>query len=172
VVQEADVHGASWRGCRTRAMRNALGPVPKGAQPMVAAAIRRVPVRPDPADARETWRKLAGGFRGRWPRLAQLMDAAEADLLAYLASRPEHGRQVWSTNPQQRLSQEAKRRTDLVGISPNEAAVIRLVGSAPAEQHDERAVARRYLGVESLAKLLPADSPDPLPAPAVPGAAA
>ena len=163
----ATLHGTTWQRCRTHFMRNALSLVPKGAQQMVAATIRTVFFQPDPASARETWRKVADGFRARWPRLAQLMDAAEPDVLAYLAFPPEHWRQVWSNNPQERLNKEVKRRTDVVGIFPNDAAVIRLVGSVLAEQHDEWAVARRYLGVESLAKLTATDSSDPLPAPAV-----
>jgi transposase-like protein len=162
----ATLHGTTWQRCRTHFMRNALSLVPKSAQPMVAATIRTVFFQPDPASARETWRKVADGFRGRWPRLAQLMDAAEADVLAYLAFPPEHWRQVWSNNPQERLNKEVKRRTDVVGIFPNDAAVIRLVGSVLAEQHDEWAVARRYLSVESLAKLT-TDVSDPPPAPAL-----
>src|SRR5919199_1582561 len=97
----ATLHGASWQRCRTHLMRNALSLVPKGAQQMVAATIRTVFSHPDPASARETWRKVADGFRSRWPRLAQLMDAAEPDVLAYLAFPPEHWRQVWSNNPQE-----------------------------------------------------------------------
>jgi putative transposase len=168
----ATLHGSSWQRCRTHFMRNALSLVPKGAQQMVAATIRTVFFQPEPASARETWRRVADGFRARWPRLAQLMDAAEPDVLAYLAFPPEHWRQVWSNNPQERLNREVKRRTDVVGIFPNDAAVIRLVGSVLAEQHDEWAVARRYLGVESLAKLTTTELADPLPSPAVLEAAA
>lgn len=168
----AVLHGAAWQRCRTHCMRNALALVPKGTQQMVAATIRTVFFQPDAQSARETWRKVADGFRSRWPKLAQLMDAAEADVLAYLAFPPEHWRQVWSNNPRERLNKEVKRRTDVVGIFPNEAAVIRLVGSVLAEQHDEWQVARRYMSAESLTKVITPDLPDALPAPALLEAAA
>jgi putative transposase len=151
----------------TLLMRNALALVPKGAQQMVAATIRTVFFQPDAESARATWRKIADGFRPRWPRLAQLLDAAEDEVLTYLAFPQEHWRQVWSNNPQERLNKEVKRRTDVVGIFPNERAIIRLVGSILAEQLDEWAVARRYFSAESLAKLTASNSHDPLQAPAL-----
>ena len=89
---------------------------------------------------------------------------AEDEVLAYLAFPQEHWRQIWSNNPQERLNKEIKRRTDVVGIFPNDRAIVRLVGSVLAEQHDEWAVARRYFSAESLSKLITIDSPDPLPA--------
>ena len=148
-------------------MRNALALVPKGAQQMVAATIRTVFYQPDAESARATWRRVADGFRPRCPRLAQLLDQAEDEVLAYLTFPTEHWRQIWSTNPQERLNKEVKRRTDVVGIFPNERAVIRLVGSVLAEQNDEWAVARRYFSVESLAKVMSSESHDSLPAPAL-----
>ena len=149
----AVLHGASWQRCRVHFVRNALAYVPKAAAQMVAATIRTVFVQPDPQAAREQWRKVADGFRARFPRLADLMDAAEADVLAYLAFPPEHWRQIWSNNPLERLNKEIKRRTEVVGIFPNREAVTRLVGAVLAEQHDEWQVARRYFSAESLAKL-------------------
>ncbi len=149
----AVLQGAGWQRCRVHFVRNALALVPKSAQQMVAATIRTVFAQPDTATARETWRKVADGFRPRWPRLAELLDAAEADVLAYLAFPPEHWRQIGSNNPLERLNKEVKRRTDVVGIFPNAGAVIRLVGAVLAEQHDEWQVARRYFSAESLAKL-------------------
>jgi putative transposase len=149
----AALHGAAWQRCRVHFLRNALALVPKGAQEMVAATIRTVFVQPDAAAAKEQWRKVADGFRARFPRVAQLLDEAEADVLAYLAFPREHWRQVWSTNPLERLNKEIKRRTDVVGIFPNGPAVVRLVGAILAEQHDEWQVARRYFSAESLAKL-------------------
>src|SRR5919198_1140576 len=160
----AVLQGASWQRCRTHFMRNALALVPKGAQQMVAATIRTVFVQPDPQAAREQWRRVADSFRGRFPKLAHLLDEAEADVLAYLAFPPEHWRQIWSNNPLERLNREVKRRTDVVGIFPNPAAVIRLVGAVLAEQHDEWQVSRRYFSAESLAKLKGEVPTEPLPA--------
>src|SRR6266545_4166114 len=159
----AVLQGASWQWCRTHFMRAALARVQKGAQQMVAATIRTVFVQPDPAAAREQWRKVADSFRSRFPRLAALLDEVETEVLAYLAFPPEHWRQVWSNNPLERLNREIKRRTDVVGIFPNDAAVTRLVGAILAEQHDEWQVARRYFSAESLAKLSANDA-DALPA--------
>jgi putative transposase len=160
----AVLQGASWQRCRVHFVRNALALVPKGAQQMVAATIRTVFVQPDATTARETWRKVADGFRPRWPRLAELLDGAEVDVLAYLAFPPEHWRQIWSNNPLERLNKEVKRRTDVVGIFPNPAAAIRLVGAVLAEQHDEWQVARRYVSAESLAKLNREEVPTEPPA--------
>ena len=133
--------------------RNALALVLKTASQMLAATIRTVFVQPVAASARQAWRRVADGFRPKWPRLAALLDEAEADVLAYLAFPPEHWRQIWSNNPLERLNKELKRRTDVVGIFPNTAAVVRLVGAVLAEQHDEWQVSRRYFSAESLAKL-------------------
>ena len=152
----ATVHGAAWQRCRTHFMRNALCLVPKHAQQVVAAAIRLVFFQPDPTSAREAWRQTADGFRTRFPKLAQLLDTAEEEVLAYLAFPREHWRQIWSNNPLERLNKEVKRRTDVVGIFPNDAAIVRLVGAILAEQHDEWQVARRYLSAESLAQVLAA----------------
>jgi putative transposase len=159
----AVLQGASWQRCRTHFMRNALALVPKGAQQMVAATIRTVFVQPDPIAAREQWRRVADSFRGRFPKLAQLLDDAEADVLAYLAFPPEHWRQIWSNNPLERLNREVKRRTDVVGIFPTDASIVRLVGAVLAEQHDEWQVSRRYFSAESLAKLTNSEEVMPLP---------
>lgn len=151
---EAALQGASWQRCRVHFMRNALSLVQKAAQQMVGATIRTVFAQPDTESARGQWRRVAEGFRGRFDRLAELMEEAEEDVLAYAAFPPEHWRQIWSNNPLERLNKEVKRRTNVVGIFPNDAAVIRLVGAVLAEQHDEWQVARRrYFSAESLAKL-------------------
>ena len=163
----AVLQGASWQRCRTHFMRNALALVPKAAQQMVAATIRTVFVQPDAATAREQWRRVADQLRPRFPRVAQLLDDAEDEVLAYLAFPQEHWRQIWSNNPQERLNKEVKRRTDVVGIFPNDRAVIRLVGAILAEQNDEWQIARRYFSAESLAKLSPAPISDLLPTPSL-----
>ncbi len=145
--------GASWQRCKVHVMRNALSYVPKTAQGLVATTIRTVFAESDPARARARWRHVAASFRDRFARLATLMDDAEDDVLAYLGFPPEHGRQIWSNNPQERLNRQVTRRTDVVGIVPNAPAVLRLVGAVLGEQHDEWQTGRRYMSAESLAKL-------------------
>ena len=149
----AVLHGATWQRCRAHFVRNALALVPKATQSLVAATIRTVFAQPAAEAARGQWRQVADSFRARWPRLADLLDEAEVDVLAYLAFPAAHWRQLWSTNPLERLNRELKRRTDVVGIFPNPAAVLRLVGALLAEQHDEWQVGRKYFSAESLAPL-------------------
>jgi len=150
---EAVLVGASWQRCRVHFMRNALSLVPKAAQQMVGATIRTVFAQPDARSAHEQWRRVADGFRSRFPKLACLMDEAEEDVLSYAAFPSEHWQKVWSNNPLERLNKEVKRRTDVVGIFPNERSVIRLVGAILSEQHDEWQVSKRYFSAGSLAKL-------------------
>lgn len=157
----AVLNGVSWQRCRVHFVRNALALVPKGAHAMVAATIRTVFAQPDAARASSQWRQVADSFRERWPRLADLLDEAEVDVLAYLAFPAEHWRQIWSTNPLERLNKEVKRRSDVVGIFPNAAAVSRLVGAILSEQHDEWQAGRRYFSAESLAKRAPPPLPEP-----------
>jgi putative transposase len=157
------LQGAVWQRCRVHFIRDVLGLVHKDAQQMVAATIRTVFVQPDAAAARHTWRTVADSFRARFPRVAQMMDEAEDEVLAYLSFPHEHWHQIWSNNPLERLNKEIKRRTDVVGIFPNAGAVVRLVGAVLAEQHDEWQVARRYFSAESLAKLWTIEEVPPLP---------
>jgi putative transposase len=145
--------GASWQRCRVHFMRNALSLVPKAAQQMVGATIRTVFAQPDARGAREQWRRVSEGFGSRFPRLSELMDEAEEDVLSYAAFPQEHWQKIWSNNPLERLNKEVKRRTNVVGIFPNEAAVVRLVGAVLSEQHDEWQVSKRYFSLGSLAKL-------------------
>ena len=161
---EAVLQGASWQRCRVHFIRNALALVPKTAASMVAATIRTVFVQPDAASAREQWQRVIDNLGPNFPRLAQLLEEAEDDVLAYLAFPLEHWRQIWSNNPLERVNREVKRRTDVVGIFPNPASVIRLVGMVLAEQHDEWQVSRRYFSAESLAKLKEAQEAPPLAA--------
>jgi transposase-like protein len=157
------LQGASWQRCRVHFMRDALALVPKSAQQMVAATIRTVFAQPDAAAAREQWRRVADTFRTRFSRLAEMLDAAEADVLAYANFPAAHWHQVWSNNPLERLNKEVKRRTDVVGIFPNSASVVRLVGCILAEQHDEWQAARRYFSAGSIAKLNDEQEVGPLP---------
>jgi transposase-like protein len=150
---EAVLAGAGWQRCRVHFMRNALSTVPKEAQQMVGATIRTVFVQPDSESAHQQWRRVADGFRGRFAKLAELMDEAEEDVLAYAVFPKEHWQKIWSNNPLERLNKEVKRRTEVVGIFPNEVAVLRLVGAILNEQHDEWQVGKRYFGAGSLAKL-------------------
>lgn len=159
----AVLQGTSWQRCRVHFVRNVLALVPKSAAEMVAATIRTVFAQPDPEGARETWRRVADSLRGRFPRAAALLDEAEDEVLAYTAFPREHWRQIWSNNPLERLNREIKRRSDVVGIFPNDPAVIRLIGAVLAEQHDEWQVSRRYFSAESLAKLH-REVQEPLPA--------
>lgn len=147
------LQGASWQRCRVHWLRNALALVPKSAAEMVAATIRTVFVQPDAASTQEQWRRVADGLRSQFPKLAALMDASEADVLAYTTFPRAHWRQIWSNNPLERVMKEIKRRTNVVGIFPNQAAIVRLVGAVLLEQHEEWQVGRRYLSVESLATL-------------------
>ena len=161
----AAFQGATWQRCRVHFLRNALALVPKAAAQPIAAMIRTAFLQPDPAATREQWGRVLDSVRPRYPRLAALLEEAEDDVLAYLVFPPEHWRQIWSNNPLERLNKEVKRRTDVVGIFPNRAATLRLVGALLAEQHDEWQVGRRYLSAESLAKLAPQEVPaEPPPA--------
>src|SRR3712207_5141862 len=122
-------------------------------QQMVGATIRTVFAQPDAKSAREQWRRVSDGFRPRFPKLAELMEEAEEDVLSYAVFPAEHWQKIWSNNPLERVNKEVKRRTQVVGIFPNEAAVIRLVGAVLSEQHDEWQVGKRYFSAGSLAKL-------------------
>jgi putative transposase len=151
---ESVLQGASWQRCRVHFTRNALSLVPKAAQQMVGATIRTVFAQPDSESAREQWRRVSERFRSRFPRLSELIEEAEEDVLSYAAFPQEHWQKIWSNNLLQRVNKEVKRRTNVVGIFSNEAAVIRLVGAVLSEQHDEWQVSKRYFSTGSLAKLL------------------
>jgi transposase-like protein len=148
----AVLDGASWQRCRTHAMRNLLTRVPKTAQSLVATLVRTIFAQPDVTQVKAQFNRVVDQLQTQFPAVAELLIDAEGDLLAFSAFPPEHWRQIWSNNPQERLNREIRRRTDVVGIFPNRAACIRLVGAVLAEQHDEWAIARRYMSSESLAK--------------------
>jgi transposase-like protein len=159
----ATLPGASWQRCRTHFMRNLLTRVPKSAQSFVATMVRTIFAQPDAATVLEQHRRIADQLERRFPEAAALLDDATPDLLAFTSFPKEHWRQVWSNNSLERLNKEIRRRTDVVGIFPDRAAVVRLVGAVLAEQHDEWAVARRYMSAESIDKALtgpPATEPE------------
>jgi putative transposase len=149
----AKVLKASAQRCRVHFMRNALAHVPKGQRQMVAALIRTVFAQESEADARRQWRNVADQLRERFTKIGALMDEAEADVLAHMSFPKAHRLQIHSTNPLERLNAEVKRRTDVVGIFPNEAAIVRLVGALLLEQNDEWQLQRRYLQLEGLQTL-------------------
>jgi putative transposase len=144
--------GASWQRCRTHFVRNLLTRVPKSAQAMVATLVRSIFEQPD---ADTTWAqhaRVVAQLEERFADAAVMLVDAAPDVLAFTAFPKEHWRQIRSNNPQERLNKELRRRTDVVGIFPNRSSMIRLVGAVLAEQHDEWAVARRYMSAESLTK--------------------
>jgi putative transposase len=144
--------GATWQRCRVHFVRNVLTRVPRAAQSMVATLIRSIFEQPDHEQVLAQHARVVEQLAERFADAAEILISAQADILAFATFPKEHWRQIWSNNPQERLNKEIRRRTDVVGIFPNRSAVIRLVGAVLAEQHDEWAVARRYMGVESMAK--------------------
>jgi putative transposase len=155
------VLSATWQRCRVHFMRNALAHVGAKQRQMVAAAIRTAFTQETPAAARKEWRAVADRLRARFPKLGELMDEAEDDVLAHMSFPKDHWTQIHSTNPLERLNGEIKRRTDVVAIFPNEAAIVRLVGAMLLEQNDEWAVQRRYMSLETLEGL--SDDPQAKP---------
>jgi transposase-like protein len=148
----AALPGASWQRCRTHFGWNLKTRVPKAAQDLVSSLVRSIFAQPDAASVRAQHARIVAELTARFPAAADLLADAGPSLLAFAAFPVEHWRQIWSNNPQERLNREVRRRTDVVGIFPNREAIIRLVGAVLAEQHDEWAVARRYMSAESLAK--------------------
>jgi transposase-like protein len=146
--------GAAWQRCRVHFLRNVLAQVPKGSAEMVAATIRTIFAQPAPAAVREQLHVIAGMLGRQFPKVeAMLIDAAD-DVTAFAAFPPGHWKKIWSTNPLERLNKEIKRRTDVVGVFPNPAALLRLAGAVLVEAHDEwQAGERRYLSEGSMAQL-------------------
>ena len=150
----AKLLNATWQRCRVHFARNALAYAGKNGRRVVAAFIATAFAQNDAEAAKLQWRKVADQLRSTLPRLAAFMDEAEADVLAYMAFPAQHRPKIHSNNPLERLNGEIKRRTDVVGIFPNEAAITRLVGAILLEQNDEWAVQRaRYMTLETIAPL-------------------
>jgi transposase-like protein len=155
------VFRASWQRCRVHWMRNALAYVPKAQQNMAAAALRQAFIQPDRAQAGQVLRHVADQLREKWPKLAAFIDESETDVLSYLDFPEQHRSKLHSTNPLERLNKEVKRRADVVGIFPNEASIVRLIGAVLLEQNDEWQLQHRYMQVEGMAELAAADGGEP-----------
>jgi transposase-like protein len=158
------VFNASLQRCRVHWMRNALAHAPAKQRAAVAAMLKTIFAQETKAEAMAQWNVVADALRERQPKLSAMMDASREDVLAYMDFPKDHWPQISSTNPLERLNKEIKRRSDVVGIFPSDAAIIRLVGALMLETNDEWAVARRYMSLETLARL---DHTDTVRLPAV-----
>ena len=149
---------ATWQRRRVHFMRNALAYAGKSGRRVVSAFVATAFAQNDAESAKRQWRRVADQLRPKLPKLATLMDQAEPDVLAYMTFPAQHRSKLHSTNPLERVNGEIKRRTEVVGIFPNEAAITRLVGAILLEQNDEWAVQRaRYMTLETIAPV--ADDP-------------
>jgi putative transposase len=149
----AKVFNATWQRCRVHFMRNALAHAGKGQRQMVLALINTVFAQESAEAASAQWRIVTDQLREKFPKLAAMLDEAEADVLAFMQFPKAHRTQIASTNPLERLNAEIKRRTDVVGIFPNDASIARLVGALLLEQNDEWQLQRRYMQLEGLKTL-------------------
>jgi putative transposase len=156
----AVLQGAAWQRCRVHFMRNVLARVPKGNSEMVAAAIRTVFAQPDAEHVHSQLDVIAGMLGRQFPQVEGMLRDAAEDLLAFTDFPVAHWKKIWSTNPLERLNKEIKRRTDVVGVFPNSAALLRLAGAVLVEAHDEWQVSdRRYLSEGSMALLNRPENP-------------
>ena len=141
-------------------MRNVLAVVPKGTQDMVASIIRTIFAQPDAPHVRTQFDEVARMLQRSHPKVAGMLEDAKEDLLAFTNFPQKHWRQIWSTNPLERVNKEIKRRTDVVGVFPNPAALLRLAGAVLVEQHDEwEAADRRYFSEASMRELEAMNNP-------------
>ena len=148
----ANLPGAVWQRCRTHYAANLMGITPKNMWPAVKAMLHSVYDQPDAASVHAQFDRLLDYVAEKLPAVAEHLDGARADILAFTTFPKDVWTQIWSNNPAERLNREIRRRTDAVGIFPNRAAIVRLVGAVLAEQTDEWAEGRRYLGLEVLAR--------------------
>jgi putative transposase len=148
----ATLPGASWQRCRTHYAANLMAATPKSAWGWVKALLHSVYDQPDTDAVQAQFDRILDALIEKLPAVAQHLDAARTDILAFTAFPKAGWRQIWSNNPQERLNRQIRRRTDVVGIFPDRTALIRLVGAVLAEQHDEWTEQRRYLGLDILAK--------------------
>src|SRR5213080_2534002 len=148
----ATLPGASWQRCRTHYAANLMSATPKSSWPWVRALLHSVYDQPDAASVHAQFDRILDAVGEKLPNVAEHLDTARADVLAFTDFPKEVWRQIWSNNPQERLNREIRRRTDVVGIFPGRDAIIRLVGAVLAEQHDEWTEGRRYLGLDVLSR--------------------
>ena len=147
----ATLPGASWQRCRTHYLRNLLTKVPRTAETMVATMVRTIFAQPDPESVWTQHRRVVDHLADiGMDTAADHLDGAGAEILAFAGFPKPSWQQIWSNNPQERLNKEIRRRTNVVGIFPTRASIIRLAGALLAEQHDEWAIARRYMSLDSL----------------------
>jgi putative transposase len=148
----ATLPGAAWQRCRTHYAANLMSATPKSSWGWVKALLHSVYDQPDTASVHAQFDRVLDALTEKLPAVAEHLEQARADITAFTAFPQEIWRQIWSNNPNERLNREIRRRTDVVGIFPDRPSIIRLVGAVLAEQHDEWAEGRRYLGLEVLTK--------------------
>jgi transposase-like protein len=150
---EATLPGAGWQRCRTHYLRNLLTKVPKSSETMVATMVRTIFAQPDPESVWAQHRRVVDHLHQvGLTEAGDHLDGAAAEILTFTGFPKTHWKQIWSNNPQERLNKEIRRRTNVVGIFPTRGSIIRLVGALLAEQHDEWAIGRRYMSLDSLAQ--------------------
>jgi putative transposase len=149
---EATLPGASWQRCRTHYAANLMSVTPKSSWPWVKALLHSIYDQADADAVHAQFDRVVDALSEKFPKVAEHLEAARTDILAFTGFPQEIWRQIWSNNPNERLNREIRRRTDVVGIFPDRDSIIRLVGAVLAEQHDEWAEGRRYLGLDVLAR--------------------
>jgi putative transposase len=154
----ATIPGAAWQRCRTHYAANLMSATPKSSWPWVKALLHSIYDQPDADAVHAQFDRVVDALAEKLPAVAEHLEEARADILAFTPFPKEVWRQIWSNNPNERLNREIRRRTDVVGIFPDRASVIRLVGAVLAEQHDEWAEGRRYLGLDVLARAQAVDT--------------
>ena len=148
----ATLPGAAWQRCRTHYAANLMSATPKSSWGWVKALLHSIYDQPDSDAVHAQFDRVVDALAEKLPAVAEHLEEARTDILAFTAFPKEIWRQIWSNNPNERLNREIRRRTDVIGIFPDRASIIRLVGAVLAEQHDEWAEGRRYLGLDVLAR--------------------
>jgi putative transposase len=154
----ATIPGAAWQRCRTHYAANLMSATPKSSWGWVKALLHSIYDQPDAEAVHAQFDRVVDALHEKLPKVAEHLEDARADILAFTAFPKEIWRQIWSNNPNERLNREIRRRTDVVGIFPDRPSIIRLVGAVLAEQHDEWAEGRRYLGIDVLARAQAVDT--------------